>query len=313
MFRKKESQALTLRERHYKYVLDEDFKYYDAFISKRIYETAVIKGHEVRYIEMGSGPLLLMLPGSTGKAMSFYEYIEGLSTEFRTVAIDYPVVESLDEMRAVLIEFTQFILKQGERAYIVANSFGTVILQEVLIERPDLFEQIYFVHGMSKDKSISKKTIQLHQRSIKSFLKSVTFLNYDRFQKRFSKRIRKSIDICPDNISRRLFWEGFFEEMIYSTTQSEMISNYKFIKDFWDHRVYDTTMFESVTQPVFIIESFRDMEAELPEKLALCSLFKTSELFKLSGDANLSLIKNRDAIIQFIVEKKLEHMANQNV
>ena len=266
-------------------------------------KTATIKGRDVRYTEMGSGPLILMLPGSTGKALSFYEYIEAFSDKFRTVAIDYPVVESLGEIKSLLIDFISAIKKDDDPTYVVANSFGTVILQEMLIEKPDLFDQIFFIHGMSKDELVSKKTVKLHQRSIKSFLKSVSFLNYDSFQRRFGKRIRKSINIYPDNISMRLFWEGFFEEMIYSTTQKEMISNYKFMKDFWDHRLYDKTLFEKVTQPVFIIEAITDMEAEFPEKLALCSLFKGHELLMLNGDANLSLIKNKEEIVHFIMNK----------
>lgn len=304
MFKKKENQPVTLKEKHYKYVLDEDFNRYAEFKSKLVYKTATVNGHEVHYTEMGSGPLLLMLPGSTGKALSFYEYIGALSAEFRTVAIDYPVVASLSEMKDLLSEFTLSIKIGDEKVYIVANSFGTVILQEMLIESPDLFDQIFFIHGISKDKMVSKKTVKLHQNSIKSFLKSVTFLNYDSFQRRFGKRIRKSVNIYPDNISMRLFWEGFFEEMIYDTDQKEMISNYKFMKDFWDHRTYDATMFDKVTQPVFIIEALRDMEAELPEKIALCSLFKTHELLKLKGDSNLSLIKNREEIVHFILNKK---------
>ncbi|GAU77955.1 alpha/beta fold hydrolase [Fusibacter sp. 3D3] len=303
MFKKKENQPLSLKEAHYKYVLEEDFAHYAEFKSKLVYKTRTIRDHEVRYIERGAGPLLLMLPGSTGKALSFYEYIEAFSDNFRTVAIDYPIVASLSEMKTLITAFILEIKVPETPVYVMANSFGTVILQEILIESPELFDQIFFIHGISKDDLVSKKTVKLHQRSIKSFLKSVSFLNYESFQRRFGKRIRKSVNIYPDHISMRLFWEGFYEEMIYDTTQNEMISNYRFMKDFWTNRTYDKAQFEKVIKPVFIIESLTDMDAERSEKLALCSLFKGHELFVLKGDANLSLIKNKDEIVDLVHHK----------
>ena len=154
---------------------------------------------------------------------------------------------------------------------------------------------------------VSKKTVKLNQRSIKSFLKSVSYLNFESIKRRFGKRIRSSINIYPDDVSKRLFWEGFFEEILYSTSQKEMISNYTFMKDFWDHKTYTKEMFEAVKNPVYIIEALTDMDAELPEKLALCGLFEHHELMILKGHANLSMIKNRREIESFIMNKILQN------
>lgn len=300
MFKKKTTVPETLKEKHYKYVLDEDFKDYDQFKSTLEMKYFKVQNAEINYIEIGEGPLMLLLPGSTGKGISFYEYLVELSKTCRVVALDYPVVASLGEMTELIYEAVKQAKRQGERAYVMANSFGTVLLQELLLKQPDLFDHIFFIHGVSKDELVSKKTVKLNQKSIRSFLKSVGFLNYNRFLKSFSKRVRSSINVHPDNVSKRLFWEGFYEEMLYSTSKEEMISNYTFMKDFWDNRLYTADQFSGVKAPVHIIEAFTDMDAEIPEKLALCSIFPNHELHILKGDANLSLIKNRDEILAIL-------------
>lgn len=300
MFKKRESEPVSIKEKHYKYVLEEDYERYVSSRSSLEFKQLEIAGTTLKYIERGQGPLLLMFPGSTGKGISFYEYILDLSNRYRVVAIDYPVANSLEHLVEMIRIAVERLQVDEQPIYVLANSFGSVILQELLIKEPKLFDHVIFMHGVSKDSLVSKKVVKMNQKSINSFLKSISFLKFSSFQKRFSKRLRSSMHIYPENISLRLFWEGFYEEMLYNTTQEEMISNYTFMKDFWYHRLYSKEQFEPVKSPVIIIESFADMDAELPEKLALCSLFPSHEMLMLKGDSNLSMIKNREEIVAFI-------------
>lgn len=303
MLNRKNKEPITIKERYYKFVLDEDLTDYFSFRDKVQYKYMEIDAKQIRYLEAGHGEVILMLPGSTGKGISFYEYIRELSRDYRVIAIDYPIADSLSDMTEAVKKFIEKISDEGEMPIIIATSFGTVLVQSLLKEAPKLFKAIFFIHGVSKDEFISKKLVKINRKAIKSFLKEIKFLNFDSFQKSFAKRLRNNFNLYSENTSLKLFWEGFYEEMLYSTTKEEMISNYTFMKDFWDNYIYSRLDFDAVACPVFIIEAFKDMDAELPEKMALCSLFSNHEMIILRGDANMSLIKNKDEIINVIKEK----------
>ncbi len=287
----------VINRQHYQYVLENDMVPYETFRAN--YELKEKAG--VSYYEAGKGPILLLLPGSTGRGISFFEYMMELSQDFHVITVDYPKVEGLNELAEKMLGFIKTL--EEEKIHVFCHSFGSVLAQEMLKRQPDLFDQVIIAHGLSKDKLVGKSTIRNQQKSIRSFMRSISFLGYERFLKRFSKRLRRSFHIFPDDTSKRLFWEGFYEEMLYTTPKEIMLSNYHFMRDFWLHFVFEKDDFKVDSSKVHIIESYSDHQLNMPEKQALKALFEDADYHILEGDSANSLIKNKSQLIAMINEK----------
>jgi len=287
-----------LKEAHYQYVLDAQWDHYTTFLDNNEKKRYEDPSGTLNYYDVGEGPLVFCFPGSTGKAMTYIEYLEELSSRYRVISIDYPVSDHIDKLVAFLIRFIESF-EEAPR-YCFANSFGVVLAQLIILRKAKIFDKIIFLHGMSKDTDISKKTIKIHRKSLNNFTKSIKNLRYTNFQKRFSNRIKKSINIFPDDTSKRLFWEGLYEEMLYDTSKEELLSNYGFMRDFWMEKSFKHKDFASVESQIFIIESESDHALEMDEKRALKALFPNSKYKIIKGDTHLSLIKNKDELVTLI-------------
>jgi len=288
----------VLKDNHYPHVLEKDFEPYKAF--RLQHEMQLFKHGEtvLKYFDIGEGPILLCLPGSTGKALTFYPCIEVLSKSYRMIIIDYP---EADGLMSLTHKIMNFVREMGfEPMYVFANSFGTVLAQNLMIKMPAQIEGVVLAHGMTKTDQVPSKVRRYHRKGLKSFMTSIKFLNFDRFQKKFAKQLRKNVNLYNDDTSRRLFWEGIYQEMLFSTTKAEMLSNYGFMKDFWENVTFEPAQFALEDTKIIIVESYDDHESNKPEKLGLRSLFKHADYEVLSGDSHMSMVKNSDKISAYV-------------
>jgi pimeloyl-ACP methyl ester carboxylesterase len=290
------SEMTTLKENFYTYVQSKDFDPYADFCAAN---PKRMSADEIKYFELGEGPVLLCLPGSTGKALTFYPYFEQLAQHFHVIAIDYPIVKGIEDLTLKLMQFVRSA--QIDSFYIFANSFGTVAAQALASKMPEQVAGIVLTHAVTKTKDVPSKISRRHYKSLKGFMKSIRFLNFARFQKKFSKQLQKNINLFQEDTSKRLFWEGIFIEMLYDTTKEEMMSNYGFMRDFWDRFVFEQRHFERLRAKVVLMESYTDHEQNMPEKTALRALFKDAEYIVLPGDAHLSLVKNQALIFEAVL------------
>jgi pimeloyl-ACP methyl ester carboxylesterase len=288
----------VLKDNHYPHVLEKDFEPYKAFRMAHEMQVFTHGDMTLKYFDIGEGPILLCLPGSTGKALTFYPFVETLSTSYRMIIIDYPEAEGLTSLTLKIMNFMREMA--FEPAYIFANSFGTVVAQSLMIKMPSQIAGVVLAHGVTKTDKVPSKTIRYHQKGLKSFMKSIKFLNFSRFQKKFAKQLRKNVNLYNDDTSRRLFWEGLYQEMLFDTTKAQMLSNYGFMKDFWESTVFEPTQFELEDTKIIIVESYDDHEGNKPEKLGLRSLFKHADYEVLSGDGHMSMVKNSDKISEYV-------------
>ena len=65
------------------WVDDELFPFESRFID--------IDGHRIHYVDEGAGPVLLFLHGNPTWSFDYRKVIDALRTEFRCIAVDYPV------------------------------------------------------------------------------------------------------------------------------------------------------------------------------------------------------------------------------
>ncbi|MDK2865937.1 MAG: hypothetical protein PWP51_123 [Clostridiales bacterium] len=287
----------TLKDNYYANVQEVDFAPYAAFCKAN---PKRVSADGISHYTMGEGPILLCLPGSTGKALTFYPYLEQLANHCRVVAVDYPVADGIEDLTLKLMQFVRS--EQIDRFYIFANSFGTVVAQALASKMPKQVDGIILTHAVTKTKDVPAKISRQNQKSLKGFIKSIRFLNFTRFQKKFSKQLQKNFTLFQNDTSKRLFWEGIFIEMLYDTSKQEMMSNYGFMQNFWDRYVFEKAHFSDMKAKIALIESHSDHEKNLPEKTALRALFKDADYIVLPGDSQLSLIKNQEVILKAVVE-----------
>ena len=88
----------VLKDNHYPHVLEKDFEPYKAFRMAHEMQVFTHGDMTLKYFDIGEGPILLCLPGSTGKALTFYPFVETLSTSYRMIIIDYPEAEGLTSL-----------------------------------------------------------------------------------------------------------------------------------------------------------------------------------------------------------------------
>lgn len=289
----------VLKDNYYINVFQKDWKPYADFRLK--HELKHFKEGEMTldYYDIGEGPVLLCLPGSTGKALTFYPYFETLSEHYRIIAIDYPIADGVTSLGLKVMNFIRQM--DFESVYIFSNSFGTIIAQFLLSRMGENIKGVVFAHGATKTKTLASKAVRYHQKGLKSFITSIRFLNFTRFQRKFASQLRKNTSICPDDESKRLFWEGMYLEMLYTTSKEEMVSNYGFMLDFWKNYVFDASEFNVKHTPMIIIDSQADHEKNLPEKQALRGLFQSADFEVIKGDSQMSLIKNSGKISEIVL------------
>lgn len=286
-----------MKDNYYTYVMEGDLEPYLDF--RKAHEPT-ISPEGITYYQMGQGPFLLCLPGSTGKAMTFYQYLLPLAQHYRVIAIDYPVVDGIEALTLKLMQFTRTL--EMDRFHIFANSFGTVVAQSLLSKMPTNVSGMVLTHAVTKTEDVPKRTSKQHYKGINSFVKSIRFLNFSRFQGKFAKQLRKNVSIFENDTSKRLFWEGIFIEMLYDTTKEEMMSNYGFMRDFWKNYSFKKDQFKELKTKVVLMESHADHENNMAEKNAIRSLLPNVDYVVLPGEAHLSLVKNQAAILEKVIE-----------
>ncbi len=111
-----------------------------------------VRGRTTRYIEAGSGPPLLLLPSSAGRAADFFELIPALENDFHAYSLDYPGFGQSEDMPEIrgLEDLSDFILEWMDalalrRCHLLGFSMGGWIALSLALSRPDRFSRLILV------------------------------------------------------------------------------------------------------------------------------------------------------------------------
>lgn len=120
-----------------------------------------IRGTGVHYIEAGSGPPLVLVPGFYGSTFSFAEQIPVLARHFRVLALDLPGFGYSDRPVDIDLSHTaragwlaEFLDRMGvERATVIGHSMGGAIAMRLAEAHPERVEKLALVAGATPDET----------------------------------------------------------------------------------------------------------------------------------------------------------------
>lgn len=260
--------------------------------------TVEISGKKVDYYILGSGDkTLLMLPGSTGKSITYYRYLEALGKEYKVITLSYPEADSLDHMLEIIEGLLDY--ETISEYYVFGQSFGGILAQILTKRNKQKVKGLILAHTNTSTNMIDKKILKKNASSVKGFLGTVNGWSYKFFQKGFAKRVAKGVNMA--DIENKAFWSEFYVSIFMNTTKEEMNSIYKCLLEFWKGEPFDEGDFDDWKGKALILEAETDHLYSLPEKERMKELFKKHETYDFSGSSNMAIIKNRELILEKIV------------
>jgi pimeloyl-ACP methyl ester carboxylesterase len=105
---------------------------------------AIVAGRRLRYLDIGQGPVLLLVHGLGASLQAWYANVADLATDHRVIAVDLPGFGHSDlaaapadvrSYAAALADLLDWL--DVERAIVVGHSLGGLIAQRMAIEHPD--------------------------------------------------------------------------------------------------------------------------------------------------------------------------------
>lgn len=275
--------------------LKKEFAKFDENIKER---TTEISGVEVNYYSFGSGnKTLLLLPGSTGKSISYFRYLEALAKEYKIITLSYPVVTGMEHMLELIEALLDY--ETIEEYYIFGQSFGGMIAQIIAMRNKEKVKGIILAHTNTLTNQIDKKLVKKNISSVKTFKRSINGFSYNRFIKNFAKRISKGVNMA--DIDNKEFWNNFYVALLLNTSKDEMNSIYNCLLEFWKDYAIDIDEFKNWKGKALIIEAETDHVYNMPEKEQMKELFKRHETYDFAGSSNMAIVKNRELLLEKLV------------
>ena len=99
----------------------------DRFAAAHPERRADLNGRDWGMLDVGTGPALLLIPGTLGRADIFWNQIEALSDRLRIVAVSYPAEGGITEWSADIVTLMDRL--GMEEACVLGSSLGSYLAQ----------------------------------------------------------------------------------------------------------------------------------------------------------------------------------------
>lgn len=265
-------------------------------------KSLTVFGKEIPYCIGGQGDkVVVILPGTTGRAMNYFKYLHRLSEEAVVIGINYPIVETIGKIgemvRAVIENET------AQKVILVGHSLGGIIAQEIVKEAPGLVDSMVLINTYGRDGEVPSNVLKGHKESNEKLVKTFRSFTFGFMRKGFAKRITGGIDMVE--VSHKPFWKAYYEEIFNQTSSDDMKSNYGLMVDFWSREATAVTSAATDTSMAWdgravIVEAEIDLEKKVPEKEALIRLYPNGERIGLEGSANMFIVKHEEKLMEII-------------
>lgn len=267
---------------------------YNTFVENNHLKTLEIMGKEWQYLLSGQGNYtLVFLPGIIGKKGIYFKYLETLADHYKVIALDYPIVESLEELVTGVHKIIQY--ETVEKVIIFGQDFGGIVGQLMVEQYPDEIDSLILMNSSTNYEGLPKKNIRGNVASLKRFLNMTKGFSYNGFKKKLKKRIGQGI--MDAGVKNPEAWAPFYQEMLESTSRGEMVSSHYCAMMFWKEHQFTMDSFSSYQGSVLIIESEVDKFKKLDEIKALKTMFSNHSSLEIKGSRNMALERNRHEII----------------
>lgn len=111
-------------------------------------ERAVIRGRRWDFVDSGgSGPALLILPGTLGSAHIFWNQMAALGETLRIVSVSYPLTTSVE---GHVGDLARLLDRLGlERSSVLGTSFGGFVAQAFAQAHPDRTDTLFVANSLA--------------------------------------------------------------------------------------------------------------------------------------------------------------------
>jgi len=135
--------------------MDQLIKSRDAFSAKHPERRALINQREWGVLKLGStGPKLILLPGTLGRADIFWQQIEILQGRTQILALSYPDRGGLEDWAADVVALIAAENMQG--ATVLGSSMGGYLAQYLAATQPLLFTALIAANTLASVKGIDQ-------------------------------------------------------------------------------------------------------------------------------------------------------------
>ena len=106
----------------------------DAFAARHPEQRIDLNGREWGLVDVGSGPVLLLIPGTLGRGDIFWQQIEALKDRVRILAVTYPSSGGVADWSGDLVTLLDRL--GVERAVVLGSSLGGYLAQYLAADAP---------------------------------------------------------------------------------------------------------------------------------------------------------------------------------
>lgn len=253
---------------------------------------------EYYYKNTGKKKTLIFLPGTSAKAITYFQYLASLNQKYNLLAINYPIIPDL---KLFVKQISDFIESFDFNTYtLVANSFGALLAQYLIKDYPEKISEVFLINGYTKSNVVSIDTINSH---IKSYKKQLHVLNgiYPFLYKSSYKRNIKAM-VYSSSIKNKRHWKKFYYDTFNKNDRKVSINVYEALLNFWEKNKFSRLDFVDFEATVHIIKSDVNLSKTKDEYKEVEEIFPNVTVHTLNGNSNMMLHKHFEKI-KSIIEK----------
>ncbi|MDK3017096.1 alpha/beta fold hydrolase [Pseudodonghicola flavimaris] len=127
----------------------------DAFAARCPEQRLAVNGRDWGYVEMGAGPVLLLIPGTLGRGDIFWQQIEALSDRLRVVAVTYPATGSIAEWAEDLAALMDLL--RISSASVLGSSLGGYLAQYLAATAPHRVRRLLAANTLCSAAGIAER------------------------------------------------------------------------------------------------------------------------------------------------------------
>lgn len=112
----------------------------DRFAAQHPEQRIALNGRDWGFLDIGTGPALILMPGTLGRCDIFWQQISALSDRLRIVSMSYPGTGDVADWANDIVAMMDHL--DLEKTSILGSSLGGYLAQYVTGQAPDRFERL---------------------------------------------------------------------------------------------------------------------------------------------------------------------------
>jgi pimeloyl-ACP methyl ester carboxylesterase len=216
---------------------------------------------------------LLLLPGAVGAGEAYFALAESLSSELRSILIEYPVVRGLDEMLSGLAGLLE---REGiDRTAVLGSSFGGMVAQAFRLRFPERTRRVVLSSTGPPDAARAAR----NQR----WLARLRYVPMPLLRGLLRLLVRSLTSRIPRD---REFWRRYYRDSLDGLTREQLESQYRVAIDF-DNAV------EGIVpgHDVLLLEGSEDSVASRKSRQALKAAYPDARVHTFDGAGHSPMLE----------------------